>query len=155
MKLTHSVKSASYNVLILGLLLFLVLSGCNIYVDEKEGAVSTEPSQLSRDIIGTWILVGTPDEIGEPPESGGRFKFITDRHWVITHADPNTGEVIYHHGGTYTLKGDEYVESVDYASENTNYLINNSYKFKVAVEGDKLTQIGIGNDWNEVWKRAK
>jgi len=155
MKLTHYVKSANYGVFVLSLFSSLALLGCNLPAKDEAAALSPEPPQLSRDIIDTWILVGTPDEIGEPPDAGGRFKFITDRHWAVTQADPNTGEVIYHHGGTYTLKGDEYVEHVEYASENTASMINNSHTFKVTVEGDTLTQIGIGNPWTEVWKRAK
>jgi hypothetical protein len=117
----------------------------------------TEPTKLAKELMGTWILVGTPDKIGEPPASGGRFKFFTGRHWAITQADPDTGKVIYHHGGTYTLDGDTYTETVEYANENTARLIQKTFKFKVKVEGDTYTQTGIGDDnpYNEVWKRAK
>ena len=59
-------------------------------------------------MIGTWVLVGTPERVGEPPTAGGQLKFYTGRHWLITQADPNTGVVICHHGGTYTLTGDDY-----------------------------------------------
>ncbi|HKB37947.1 MAG TPA: hypothetical protein VKD72_15985, partial [Gemmataceae bacterium] len=69
----------------------------------KKGA---EPTKLARDLVGTWVLVGTPDKVGDPPATGGRLKFITGRHWCITESDPKTGKVIYHHGGTYTLDGD-------------------------------------------------
>ena len=116
-----------------------------------------EPTKLAKDLIGTWVLVGTPDKVGDPPESGGRFKFRTGKHWCITQADPKTGKVIFHHGGTYTLDGDTYAEIVEYANENTAGLIGKTFKFKVKVEGDTYTQTGIGDDnpFHEVWKRAK
>ena len=62
---------------------------------------------------------------------------------------------IFHHGGTYTLNGDEYVETVEYANESTKELIKQTFKFTIKVEGDTLTQTGIGNSYNEVWKRVK
>ena len=137
-----------------GLLLLLLLT-YNLTAEDKETPSSSAPSQLSKDLIGTWALVGTPDKLGEvPPNAERRLKFLTGRHWVITQADPN-GIVLYHHGGTYTLDGDKYVEAVEYANKNTTSLIKNSFKFKVKVEGDTLTQVGIENPWAEVWKRVK
>ena len=116
-----------------------------------------EPTKLAKDLIGTWVLVGTPDKVGDLPKSGGRFKFRTGKHWCITQADPDTGKVVFHHGGTYTLDGDTYAENVEYANENTAGLIGKTFKFKVKVEGDRYTQTGIGDDnpFNEVWQRAK
>src|SRR5262249_30012878 len=87
----------------------------------KKGA---ESDRLAKELVGTWVLVGTPDNVGEPPESGGRLKFRTGRHWCITQADPKTGKVMFHHGGTYTLDGDTYTETVEYANEGTAELIN-------------------------------
>jgi hypothetical protein len=100
-------------------------------------------------------MVGTPGEVGKPPVAGAPLKFRTARHWVYTQADPDTGEVIANHGGTYTLNGDEYVEKVEYATENIADLIGGTYKYKVKVEGDNFTQIGIGNPYSEAWKRLK
>jgi hypothetical protein len=116
-----------------------------------------EPAKLAKDLIGTWVLVGTPDKVGDPPASGGRLKFRTGRHWAVTQADPETGKVVFHHGGTYTLDGDTYAETVEYANENTAGLVKKTFKFKVKVEGDTYTQTGVGDDnpYNEVWKRAK
>jgi hypothetical protein len=112
-------------------------------------------SQLAKDLIGTWILVGKPGEIGEAPATGGRLKFVTDSCWCVTEADPKTGEVIFHHGGTYALKGNEYLETVKYANQSTTNLIKQTFKFTIKVEGDTLTQTGLGNPWTEVWKRVK
>jgi len=155
MKLTQYSKSIKSGVQILSLVLLLILLGCHVPAEDKVACLSSEPSQLSKDIIGTWVLVGRPDEVGEHPAAGERLKFVTGRHWVITQEDPKTGLVIFHHGGTYTLNGDEYVEKIEYAAEATEQLINQTFKYKVKVEGDTYTQIGIGNPYTEVWKRAK
>jgi hypothetical protein len=114
-----------------------------------------EPGKLAKDLVGTWVLVGTPDKVGDPPKSGGRLKFFTGRHWCITGGDADTGRVVFHHGGTYTLDGNTLTETIEYANENTAELIKQSFKFKVKVEGDTYTQLGDGNDFNEVWKRVK
>jgi hypothetical protein len=113
-----------------------------------------EPTKLAKDLIGTWVLVGTPDKIGEAPKSGARLKFFTGRHWVVTQAEPETGKVVFHHGGTYTLDGDNYAETVEYANESTADLIKKTFKYKIKVEGNTYTQIGVGNPFSEVWKRA-
>jgi hypothetical protein len=80
------------------------------------------PSPLAKGLIGTWILVGTPDKEGEPPAKGGRFKFITGKHWTVTESD-EAGKVVFHHGGTCTIDGDKYIETVKYANESTAELI--------------------------------
>jgi hypothetical protein len=123
--------------------------------DDKPAVKTKEPTKLAKDLIGTWVLVGTPEKVDDAPKPGARLKFFTGKHWVITQADPDTGKVIFHHGGTYTLDGDNYAETIEYANENTTELIKNTLKFKIKVEGDTYTQIGEGNPYSEVWKRAK
>lgn len=76
-------------------------------------------SQLARDMMGTWVLIGKPGKVREAPEAGGRLKFRTGRHWTMTQANPDTGLTIMHDGGTYTLEGDKYVETLEYANEST------------------------------------
>jgi beta-lactamase regulating signal transducer with metallopeptidase domain len=112
-------------------------------------------TQLSKDLIGTWVWAGTPGEVGEPPAAGGRRKVVTENKWSLTQTDAKTGATNYYHGGTWSLKGDDYAETVEYANANTTNLINRTFKFNVKVEGDTLTLIGIGNPWKEVWKRVK
>ena len=143
--------------LLFGALALVVPTGMvfSLRADDRPSAGPKEPTKLAKDLIGTWILVGTPDNIGEAPKSGGRLKFFTGRRWVVTEAEPETGKVVFHHGGTYTLDGDNYAETIEYATENTADLIKKTFKFKIKVEGDTYTQIGVGNPFSEVWKRAK
>src|SRR5262249_33932055 len=118
----------------------------------KEGA---QTSPLARDLVGTWILAGTPDRFEDPPPAKGPLKFFTGKHWTFTQADPATGKVVYHHGGTYALDGDSYAETFQYANENTANLIGQTLKFKLKINGDTLVQVGVGNPYSQVWKRAK
>ena len=145
MKSMKSKISVASGILIISLLSLLIIFADQLSVQGKEIRSYTTASQLARDLVGTWVLVGTPDQITDPPLEGARLKFCTGKHWMITQADPKTGLVIYHHGGTYTIDKDEYVERVKYANNNTRQLINRSFKFKIKVEGDTYTQIGIGN----------
>jgi hypothetical protein len=136
----------------------LVLSaGIALSARGQQPKANAEPSKLAKELIGTWILAGTPDKVTEPPKAGGRLKFITGKHWAVTQADADTGKVIFHHGGTYTLDGDTYAETVVYANESTAELIKKTFTFKVKVEGDTYTQVAMGDDnpFTEVWKRAK
>ena len=112
---------------------------------------------LAEKLAGTWILVGTPDKTIDPPASGGRLKFITGGHWAVTQADPTSGKVIFHHGGTYVIDGDTYSETVEYANESTADLIKKTFKFRIKMDGDTFIQTPIGpdNPYAEVWKRAK
>ncbi|HEY2146735.1 MAG TPA: hypothetical protein VGH32_02280 [Pirellulales bacterium] len=121
----------------------------------RANAADKAPATLAKDIVGVWALAGTPGDVKAPPATGGRLKFIMKKSWTMTEADPNSGVVVYHHGGTFTLDGDKYTETVDYANDSTKELIGKTLHFKVKVNGDTLTQEGIDNTFNEVWKRVK
>jgi hypothetical protein len=109
---------------------------------------------LAQDMIGAWVHVGRPGNVGEIPTEGGRFKFRTGKHWTLVRADPTSGLVVEQFGGTYTLKGNEYVETQQYADATWVKDNGKSFKFTVKVEGDTMTQVGIDNPYTEVWKRA-
>jgi hypothetical protein len=123
-----------------------------IRAQEDQPKPEAEPSKLAADLVGAWQLAEAPaDNVDETTK---RLKFFGGKHWAISQSDKD-GNVIFHHGGTYTLDGDEYVETVEYATQDTATLVGQRFKFKIKVEGDKYTQTGIGNPYNEVWQRAK
>lgn len=123
-------------------------SGCG-----RSGGQNSMALELPRQLVGTWVLAGTGSGGAVAPQEAGRLKFFTGSHWVIVQSDPKTGEVAFLHGGTYTLAGDEMIQKVEYAQHNTMSQVGQSFKFKTSVQGDTLTQVGVGNRWNEVWKR--
>ena len=115
------------------------LMGCKGQVEKK---------QLTNEAIqGAWEL--------KLADGSKRIKFIAGGRWTITQCDPETGAVVFHHGGTYTLDGATYTEKVIFANENTSSLKGNSHKFEVTIDGDVIHQKGIGNPWTEDWKRIK
>ncbi|MDB6056947.1 MAG: hypothetical protein JWO95_791 [Verrucomicrobiales bacterium] len=120
---------------------------------------SGQPSGNSpsrQDLVGTWLLVGENGSVSNPPGALKRLKFITPTHWTITQSDEKTGVVVFHHGGTYTLKGNRYVETVEFANQNTASGIGRKAKYTIKLEGDLLKNDGIeGTPWKEVWKRQR
>ncbi|PQO43429.1 hypothetical protein C5Y97_00510 [Blastopirellula marina] len=122
--------------------------------ETPEQPAAEAPVDLRSQMLGAWALVGPPDST-EKPQPGARMKFWGLDKWVITQSDPKTGEIIYHHGGSYTLDGDNYVETFEFANENTKFLIGKKLKFKIKIDGDSYIQIGDGNDFNERWIRLK
>ena len=111
--------------------------------------------QSGTELVGTWVLIGRPGQTGAPPAVGGRIKTLTDTHWSVTQTDSRTDTVLFRHGGTWKLKGDEYSENVEYANQNTRELVGKTSRFHISLQDDTLTIVGIGNPWREVWKRVK
>lgn len=130
--------------------------------DDSEATQSSdaaEAARLHRELRGAWLLVGPLDEDGNPdpnakPAPGARMKFWGDGHWCITESDLETGEGIFHHGGTYALNGAMLTESLTYATEATESMIGSTFTFRITVDGDTYTQTGIGNPFSEQWQRA-
>ncbi|WP_442511316.1 hypothetical protein SH528x_002988 [Novipirellula sp. SH528] len=115
-------------------------------------AATDGSASLQQQLLGVWVLAGEPDAEIEP-QPGARMKFFGLGHWIITQSDPKTGQVIFHHGGTYSLDGDKYTEKLTFANENTMQMIGSEFKFTVTVKDGKYTQIGDGNPFSEVWSR--
>jgi hypothetical protein len=114
------------------------------------------PSEEVKNLIGTWVWVGVPGgQVGEPAAAGARYKVITDKTWEVNQSDPQTGASMFHHGGNYTIKGNDYSETVTYNNPSSADVAKQTFKFNIKVEGDTLTLNGIGNPWKEVWKRVK
>jgi hypothetical protein len=105
-------------------------------------------------MIGTWVMVGTPGHVRELPTEGGRFKYRTGTHWIVFSVNQH-GLVTETFGGSYRLSGDQYVETQDYADYRWKGDNRKSFTFKVKVEGDLMTQLGVGNGFDEVWRRVK
>lgn len=138
--------------------LCVLAMGISLCIAEPESQKSKSDNtnknkDLAHSLLGAWVLVGEPGKAPKP-EWGQRMKFWGEKNWIITEADPKTGIVIYHHGGTYTLDGDNYVETFTFANDNTKKWIGRQLQFKIKVDGDTFTQFGQGgNDFTEIWKR--
>jgi hypothetical protein len=83
-------------------LLICVLPILAVSVVAEDDAVKPSEKAAKQDfqksMLGAWVLLGEPGTT-EEPEKGARMKFWGLGHWVITQSDPDTGDVIFHHGG--------------------------------------------------------
>jgi hypothetical protein len=140
-----------------GFLAVALLTGCrqSSSTPENSSAASTSAEKIAHDMIGTWVQVGRPGQVGEAPTNGGRFKYRTGTHWTVFSVERDTGLVTENFGGSYTMKGDEYVETQAFADETWLRDNGKSFKFIVKIDGDLMTQLGVDNAYNEVWKRVK
>jgi carboxyl-terminal processing protease len=65
------------------------------------------------------------------------------------------GAVTAHHGGTFTLEGGTYSETVVWAAANTRGLIGKTNRFRISIDGDICTITGLNNPWSGKWTRVK
>lgn len=107
---------------------------------------------LEAQLMGAWVLeeASTP---GTPSGIGIRQKIFTPGRWEIIQKDPKTGGIIFRHGGTYRLIGDILEQKVEFATQRTKNYIGQVRRFRIKIEDDTYIQLGIGNPFNEVWKR--
>lgn len=136
---------------------FVALSGAMIRVlpAAEKPARAAAQSSLAHELQGTWVHVGEPGKVGEPPAKGGFIKLRTAHHWAAINVDPRSGLVTSTHGGTWRINGDHYEETVAYGSEYHAPLINKAWTWKLVLKDDVMTKTGINNEWHEVWKRVK
>ena len=133
----------------------ICLLGCaGCATNKTSRAGSTKNGKLAQQMIGTWVMVGVPGQVRSAPEKGGRFKYRTGTHWTVFSVN-ESGLVTENFGGSYTMDGNEYIETQEYADYRWKADNGKSFIFQVKVEGDMMTQLGVGNGYNEVWKRVK
>jgi len=88
---------------------------------EKDTLANDEVAdQLRQRLLGAWLMAPKP---GQAKADDSRIevqqKFFGLGHWIYTLSDPDTGELVGSHGGTYTLKGDVYEETIVFAAFST------------------------------------
>lgn len=112
--------------------------------------------------LGTWQLAsfkyGDATKWSEVPDGQRRIKHITDTHFTWVAYEAATGKVQSMAGGTYTLSGGAYTETIDYAGEGMTDYLGKKQASTIRVEGDKLHQSGELSDGlkiEEVWQRVK
>jgi hypothetical protein len=107
-------------------------------------------SVLNQAMLGAWQPTAHHTNV---PSSTIIKKFWSEDTWFTTAFDGESGDVIYHHGGSYSLNGTHYIEVVEFASERTEHLIDESFEFTIAIENGVYTQTGIENKYTESWQR--
>jgi len=113
-------------------------------------------------IIGTWRLTTTKygADKEHSPYGGAsmRTKIINPTHFVWLEVETASKKILSAAGGKYSLAGNTYTETIDFAGSGMEEYVGKPQKFTVRVEGDKLTQSGELSDGlkiEEVWERVK
>lgn len=123
-------------------ILALVISSCN---EEK---TDSSPQDIERvnTIEGTWKMV-----YGEVRENDSLdikdlkntdfVKIINKDHFAFFNQNHHDGDGFYAGGGSYTLVGNKYTETLNYTSAEA--IRGHSFPFTIEIKGDTLIQHGL------------
>jgi hypothetical protein len=122
-----------------------------------------EPKKIADTHLGTWQLTAYKYGAAEQgfttvPDTERRLKLITDTHFTWVQFNPDTRASQGMAGGTYSLVGDNYIESIDFADASMASYLGSKHAFTIRVEGDKFHLSGSladGLKIEEVWQRVK
>lgn len=114
------------------------------------------------DITGTWKIEAyrhniSANEFTTWPESAPEIKFITEKSFCWVSYNANTKKLTSSAGGSYTLEGDQYTESIEYGLNMDSYLGTKS-TFTIKIEGDMMFisgSLSSGQRIEEIWHRVK
>lgn len=138
---------------LLFLLASLIAIPCrNQLLAQEDASKKAQGSDLQKSLLGAWAITGAPGNADEPV-ADAEMKFWGLGHFAVTKRNGDTGEIDYHHMGTYTLDGDQYAETVTFAIGATENLVGETFKFRIEIEGDTYIQHGIGNPYTQQWTR--
>lgn len=112
---------------------------------------TTPPKQTGLPLTGTWELISATSTEKDSTFStfnpkNKMIKIITPTHFAFFNHDltmgKDTANASYSGGGgTYTLKGDQYTEQLEYF--NYREWEGHTFQFTVTIKNDTLTQQGL------------
>ena len=103
-------------------------------------------------LVGTWKLC---DSTGKTDLTGnGRYKIISSNTFAVVEADKKNNFFSGDFIGTYTLENDTYIETIDLTNPSMYQYKGLKNSFKIEFKGDLMYSKGIGNPYNEIWKRV-
>jgi hypothetical protein len=145
-------RQIGVSVLVL-LLTFAVAASRTVAADKDE-------AKKENKLLGTWRCVSAKynGKESKPTAGSAHLKHVTPTQfmWVWYYQD---GKVTGGLGGTYTLKGDQYVEIPEYGVGTIlDALKGKPQEFKCKIEGDKWYHTGKlsgGMSIEEVWERVE
>ncbi len=94
---------------------------------------------------GAWKAIRS--QYGKEPmvtltENEISHKLFTGTRWAAVSFDKSTNKITGTAGGTYTIKGSDYVETVEYYSWDSD-VVGKTFKFKMTIENGMLHQKGF------------
>jgi len=112
----------------------------------------------NNDLIGTWQICNS-DGVVEENLYGNknqiRYKVISSDKFTLIDLNSKYKKVLNSFVGSYTVNKNVYTEHILYTNSNFNNLLGDTYSYTYKIENDVLTIDGIGNPYNETWKRVK
>jgi len=118
-------------------------------ISKAQGASTFNKTEF----VGTWQLCNYE---GIASSTGTvRYKIITPETFVVVelNKDNNTYQSIFF--GSYTLENGTYEETINFTSPALVSFKGLKNSFKLELKKDLLYSKGIGNPYNEIWKRIK
>ena len=124
--------------------------------------IAKEKEPPKNPLLGSWELVRFKygdGEFTDFPKARRRLKLITDTHWSwVEYSTDGAKEVKAGAGGPYTLKGEIYTETIEFATGDMVRFLDATHPFKFRVEGDKCFVSGtLANRLKieDIWQRVK
>ena len=145
--------------------LFLIISIAALAITVMTISATTGTAELKKktiSITGTWQLASykygsSSSSFIDVPQGQKRLKLITDNYFTWVSYDTNSNRIVSSAGGTFTLVGDTYTESIDFGLGMDSYL-GNKPAYKIKVEGDMFFlsgQLTENYKIEEIWQRVK
>jgi len=96
-------------------------------------------------IKGAWKMIRSqygkePMVVSDENEMG--HKLFTGSRWSAVSFDKNTNKITGTAGGTYTIKGSDYLETFEYYSWDSD-VVGKTFKFSMTIENGMLHQKGF------------
>jgi hypothetical protein len=110
------------------------------------GATQPPTTSTQNEILGSWSLLqykyGADADYNDVPEFMYYVKNITTSHFSWCSYNPEDGDVIGAGGGTYTLKGKDYIESTDFWYPSGTSIPGTKTTFTYTLKGNMWTISG-------------
>ena len=125
-----------------------------VAADDQAQKSKTGTNDLAMKLIGTWKLEAATNP-GSPSGIGTRLRLFTGTHWCVVQPHPDTGLIVFQHGGHYGLEGNKLRMTTDFAGELTKSFIGRTGTFTIQIDGDTYKQVDANGTFDETWKRVK
>lgn len=148
------------SVVILATATLLIVAALSLVAFRNSDSGSEKKSRNT--ITGTWRLDSykygtTSSSFTSITPDRPHIKLITENRFLWATYDAETKKILESAGGTFTLDGENYIESIDYGYNMDSYLGSKS-NFKIKVEDGMFYLTGVLSDGykiEEVWQKVK
>ncbi|MFG6687456.1 lipocalin family protein [Mariniflexile sp. HNIBRBA6329] len=124
---------------------YLIIAFLCLSCSNKKTSTNKE-SEVQHDIVGTWKMIYAEIKKNDSLEvknlsKSSFIKIINNSHFSFFNQDELDARNSYGGAGTYSVKGNQYVETLIYTSAEA--IRNHVFTFTIKIAGDTLIQSGI------------